>query len=971
MLIIVTGLSLAVPATGTRSSLDTLVAEDYRPPDMIGQSDSLCLDKMTFVQTPSDESGIYYLCRRGICAVAYFGESEVYYVVGSTLIRLEFPGSRWVVPAGEEPTGSVTNYLYGNDPSLWKTGLTDYALLRYAELYPGIDLVYRFLDGNLKYEFIIAPHADPNVIRLRYPDANRIEIYDDHMTVSKDGFSFADAGLLAFQKGVGVMDVDCAFYCQDTCTTRFLTSQYDICRELVIDPTVLLAYSTFLGGGSNEYGYGIAVESGYAYVTGYTLSSDFPIVNAYDATLGGVADCFVTKLSADGQSLVYSTFFGGTSNEFARGIAVESGCAYVTGYTQSSDFPTANAYDPTYNGADDCFVTKLAADGQSLIYSTFLGGASGDSGYGIGVESGCAYVTGQTLSSAFPTANAYDATLNGSSDCFVTKLAVDGQSLVYSTFLGGTLTEQGYGIAVESGCVYITGYTQSANFPTVLAYDPTHNGGNDAFVTKFAANGQSLVYSTFLGGTSTDYGNAIAVENGFAYVTGQTLSSGFPTANAYDSTYNGADDCYVTKLAADGQSLIYSTFLGGALTDTGLAIAVENGTVCVTGETYSSGFPTTNAYDPSHNGEVDCFVTEMAADGQSLVYSTFLGGASNDRGSGIVLEDGCAYVMGFTLSPTFPVADAYDSIHSGGIDCFIAIIAFDTDMDGLSDWAESVYGTDPSCIDTDNDNFLDGYEAGYGSDPLDPMSYPAMPQVWYEAIYEDLDGNATLIQNLIAWSNGNATLLQSVMQQLDTNATMLEQVISWLDGNHTAIQTLFTYVNGNATLLMQTITELNGNATQLELVAALATQNIERLTQLNASYIGSIDEIRAVLYKLGVTVGDTDYDGLDDLQELALGTDLQCIDTDCDNLNDAYEVKIGTDPTDDDSDNDTYYDGAEVLAGTDPLDYLDYPGSTSSTTTATTEPFMGIGLIIVAAVTGCAPIIVLLVVMRRRSGAKS
>lgn len=971
MLIIVTGLFLAVPATGTRFSLDALVAEDSRPADMIGSSGSLCLDEMTFVQTPSDENQVYYLCRRGISAVAYFGESEVYYVVGSTLIRLEFPGSRRVVPVGEEPTGSVTNYLYGNDPSLWKTGLTDYALLRYAEIYPGINLVYRFLDGNLKYEFIIAPHADPNVVRLSYPDADRIEIYDDHVTVSKDGFSFTDAGLLAFQKGVDVTDVDCAFYYQNTCTMGFRTWQYDVCRELVIDPTVLLVYSTFLGGGSSDYGYAIAVESGYAYVTGYTLSSGFPTVNAYDATLGGVADCFVTKLSVDGQSLVYSTFLGGTSNEYGRGIAAESGCAYVTGYTVSSDFPTANAYDPTYNGGDDCFVTKLAADGQSLVYSTFLGGTSGDNGYGIAVESGCAYVTGQTLSSGFPTVNAYDSTLSGSSDCFVTRLAADGQSLVYSTFLGGTSNEQGWGIAVESGCAYVTGYTQSSDFPTVLAYDSTHNGGNDAFVTKLAANGQSLVYSTFLGGASTDYGNAIAVENGFAYVTGRTLSSDFPTANAYDATHNGGDDCFVAKLTADGQSLVYSTFLGGASNDSGRAIAVESGYVCVTGETYSSGFPAVNAYDSSYNGELDCFVTELAADGQSLVYSTFLGGASNDYGNGIVLEGGCVYVVGLTLSSAFPIADAYDSTHNGGIDCFVAIIAFDTDMDGLSDWAESMYGTDPSCIDTDNDNFLDGYEVAYGSDPMDPMSYPAMPQVWYEAIYEDLDGNATLIQNLIAWSNGNATLLQSVMQQLDTNATMLEQVISWLDGNHTAIETLFTYVNGNATLLMQTVMELNSNATQLELVAALATQNSDRLALLNASYIGSIDEIRAVLDKLGVTVGDTDYDGLDDLQELALGTDLQCIDTDCDNLNDAYEVKIGTDPTDDDSDNDTYYDGAEVLAGTDPLDSLDYPGSTGSTTTTTTEPDMGIGLIIVAGVAGCAAIIVLLVVMRRRTGVRS
>ncbi len=771
---------------------------------------------------------------------------------------------------------------------------------------------------------------------------------------------------------------------------------------------------------------------------------------SYDSILHGDYDCFVTKLAADGQSLIYSTFLGGSADDIGIGIAAENGFVYVSGQTSSDDFPTANAIDSTLDGADDPFVTKLAADGQSLVYSTFFGGSSYDEIGRIAVEDGSAYVTGVTSSSDFPTASAYDSTLNGTDDCFVTKLAADGQSLVYSTFLGGAGSDDGYGIAVENGFAYAGGTTQSSDFPTVNAADSTLNGTDDCFVTKLAADGQSLIYSTFLGGADSEEAADIVAENGFAYVTGYTQSSSFPTVNAFDSTIGGFIDCFVTKVAPDGSSFVYSTFLGGSAPEIGYGIAVENGFAHVTGETQSSDFPTVNPYSSTINSFSDCFVTRLAADGESLIYSTFLGGSGYETTQGIAVENGFVYVTGYTESPDFPIAYAYDSTLSGPDNCFVAVIYddTDTDMDGLDDWTEASHGTDPSCIDSDNDNFLDGYEIAYGSNATDPMSYPAMPQAWYDAIYHDLDGNATLIQYLIAWADGNATLMETVMQQLDANATLLQGVVSWLDGNHTAIETLFTYVDGNATLLLQTVNVLSGNATliqnllswsdgnatllltvmqqaednaaliqqvvawldgnhtametlftfvdgnatllsqvitaldgqeaELNLLAALVAQDIAALSQFNASYIEDMDEIRAVLDMLGVTVGDTDYDGLDDLDEIAHGTNIQCIDTDCDNLNDAYEVKIGTDPTDDDSDNDTYFDGAEVLAGTDPLDPLDYPGSatgttttTTTTTTAATQPPMGIELIIIAGAAGCVGIIGLLVVMRRRAGARS
>jgi len=213
-------------------------------------------------------------------------------------------------------------------------------------------------------------------------------------------------------------------------------------------------------------------------------------------------------------------------------------------------------------------------------------------------------------------------------------------------------------------------------------------------------------------------------------------------------------------------------------------------------------------------------------------------------------------------------------------DGFITILDIDSDFDSLPDFTEEIIGTNMFAVDSDNDNYLDSYEFYYGSDPLDSLSVPAMPQEWFDAIYVDLDGNATLIQ----------------------------QIISWMDGNHTAIETLFNYVEGNATLLLDTIAAVGENTDQLVVLAALISQNTDLLSTLNATHIGDIDQIWDILDMLGVTVGDSDYDGLNDLEEIALGTDVLCIDTDCDNLNDAYEVKIGTDPLDDDSDDDTYLD---------------------------------------------------------------
>jgi Beta-propeller repeat len=447
----------------------------------------------------------------------------------------------------------------------------------------------------------------------------------------------------------------------------------------------MLAYSTYLGGSDSEHALGIAVDAaGSAYLTGDTGSADFPTVpGALDTSYNGTGDAFVTKLAPNGASLVYSTYLGGRGADGGLGIAVDgAGSAYLTGYTGSADFPTTpGALDTSFNGFDDAFVTKLASNGAKLLYSTYLGGSDGnDIGYGIAIGAAdSAYVTGYTSSANFPTTpGAFDTSLN-SFDAFVTKLAPDGRSLAYSTYLGGSATDLGFGIAVDAArSAYVTGETVSLDFPTTPgAFGSSLDLAQDAFVTKLAPNGASLVYSSYLGGSSYDNGVGVAVDAaGSAYLTGQTQSVDFPTTpGAFDTSADGADE-FVTKLAPDGASLVYSTYLGGGGGEYSFGIAVDGaGSAYVTGQTSSDNFPTTpGALSSSLDGPTDAFATKLVPSGASLAYSTYLGGSSFDGGGGAIAVDaaGSAYVTGQTQSVDFPTTPgAFDTSLNGCCDAFV------------------------------------------------------------------------------------------------------------------------------------------------------------------------------------------------------------------------------------------------------------------------------------------------------------
>jgi len=400
-----------------------------------------------------------------------------------------------------------------------------------------------------------------------------------------------------------------------------------------------LVYSTYLNGAS---GNGIAVDSdGNAYITGEAGTTKFPTTGGAFQTTPMGFDTFVTKLNAAGSALVYSARFGGNLDDFGRGIALDSAAnAYITGWTVCRSaictFPTVNAFQPNYAGGNnDAFVTKINSSGSSLVYSTYLGGGkiingTEDWGQGIAVDSaGSAYVTGYTFSPDFPvTAGAFDTSRAGL-DAFVTKFTPDGSSLIYSTFLGGAGHEQGQGIAVDaSGNAYVAGITESFDspftsvnegFPVTPGAFQT-KGSFDAFVTKLNPTGSGLVYSTYLGGSKdVDRGWAIALDDSRnAYITGDTISSNFPISNAIQASYGGGlSDAFVTKLNATGSALVYSTFLGGNLTDEGRGIAVANlsGEAYVTGDTSSANFPTANPLQVNNGGGInnhdDAFVVKI------------------------------------------------------------------------------------------------------------------------------------------------------------------------------------------------------------------------------------------------------------------------------------------------------------------------------------------------------------------------
>lgn len=646
------------------------------------------------------DDGVSFRLREGACGPGW-------------TFRKEYVGSSSVHPLGADPCRAVMSFFRGQ-PEDWVRGARTFGRIRYADLWPGIDLVYRGDLSRLKYEFVVAPGADPDRIAFLYRG-----IID--MTVESDGTLRIEtaAGTLVDEKpfayqpaGDRDVAVEMAYRVRrgpeaDSFFLEFQLGPYDGSLPLIMDPSMLV-YCGFIAGTVGSCGDAIAVDDeGYAYVAGKTKSTEadaFPVVVGPDLTHNGNDDVFIAKVTPDGKDLVYCGFLGGTSFEGANAVAVDSqGRAYVAGGTNSQPidgFPVVVGPDLTFNGSptrSDAFVARVSADGTTLEYCGYIGGRFGEAIHGIAVDSsGNAFVAGSTQSEegTFPVSVGPDLTFNGATgdhDAFVAKVASDGSGLTYCGYVGGDDWDRARDIDVDAGGrAYLAGETQSSEtggFPVFVGPDLTYNGDQeDGFVACVAADGSGLEYCGFVGGEGNDGIRGIAVDRGTgsAYVGGYTHSdeATFPVIVGPDLTYNFAIDMFVGKLLPDGTGFQYCGYVGGSATDntedTKHCLDIDlAGNAYLLGRTTSAdgSLPLREGPDLTYNGSADALVVKISPSGASVLYCGYLGGDDQDRPRAIAVDaTGNAYVTGETRSneSTFPVVAGPDLTFNSVIDAFVA-----------------------------------------------------------------------------------------------------------------------------------------------------------------------------------------------------------------------------------------------------------------------------------------------------------
>ena len=721
-----TEVASCTPSNAYASSQGAFQFASYQPTSSLTNFDRLPL---SFVPNMGQEDQAVKFQAQGLGGNLFFTPSEVVFSLSNpvkvneddkekirydlhpaNVVRIHYQGANDNPEiAGIDELPGVVNVLKGNDPSKWRTNLPTYSGIAYRELYPGIELRYEGTDGNLKSTFHVASGVDPSAIIWKYKGAEDVIVDESGKLVitlpsvveGELGKTLIEQAPIAWQEANGgnrvMVPVRYAVDKKDKKVSFLLPNGYDSSLPLVIDPTI--SYSTYLGGTKTDEADAVTLDADCnVYLTGKTSSSAFPTTPDAYQTNQPNEDVFVSKLNAAGDTLLYSTYIGGSGDDHAWDIGLDSqGRITIVGETESSDFPTWNAYDSNYHAGtcdsdscDDVFVTQLTVEGNSLRYSTYLGGNADDEALAMALgPDDKIYLTGITRSSTFPTVNGYDTSFGGGTcsgypceDVFVTKVdpALTGAaSLPYSTFLGGSNYDKGRGIAIDSaGYVYVTGYTRSDGLATPNAYQLTRIDDSDVFIAKFdttVSGSNSRLYTTYLGGDDSDHAHGIALNGADqVYVTGYTESLDFPTHNPFDDLEGmcGSDYCldaFVTHLNIANNTLVYSSFLGGSADDEANSITVDNaGNAYITGYTESTNFPLQNEIQSQKGADscssppcADAFITKVNAAGTALVYSTYLGGSAEDYGTAIVVDGlGGVYVVGYTYSsnlfttPTFP-----------------------------------------------------------------------------------------------------------------------------------------------------------------------------------------------------------------------------------------------------------------------------------------------------------------------------
>ena len=669
----------------------------------------------------------------------------------SAVIRLRLLGSASAVRVtGQSRLPGTSNYFLGNDPHNWHTQIPNYARVRYHQVYPGIDLVYYGHQGELENDFVLSPGSAPDSIRIGVQGV--------------DGLSIAPSGDLVLKVGNGKVylrrprayqgkkQVPVHYVLEAKNKIGFKLGRYDHRQRLVIDP--VLAYSTYFGGTGGDIGYGITVDSsGDVYVTGITNSSDFPTTaGTPKTTYGGSGDAFVVKINPAGTAstnsttpqLVYSTYLGGSGTDSGNAITIDSGGdAYITGSTSSSDFATTSGvFQTTYGGSEDAFVAELNSTGSSLVYSTYLGGSGADSGTGIAVDS--------------------------------------------------------------SNNAYVTGSTQSPNFPTLNPVQSTNHGSSDAFITKLNFGGTALVYSTYVGGSKADVGESIKVDSsGDAYIAGYTFSSDFPLSNPVQGSNAGTVNAFVTEIDSAGATIPFSTYFGGSSDDRAFGLALgPSGSVFIAGSSQSPDFPTTvGVVQGTNQGQSDAFVTRLNPAGPSVTYATLLGGAGVDQANGIAVDSsGNAYITGFTNSSSFPLASPIQSLLgiTGGSAC------------GTSTCTDAfVAELNPTATALVQSTYLGGSGADFGQAiALGPNGNPFVTGSTSSTNFPAIDGAYPAYQSSLTGVAGNA-FISEIKPDNAPGLSIVPQSIDF--GNQTlnvrsAAQTVNITNEGTAALTISQIT---------------------------------------------------------------------------------------------------------------------------------------------------------------------
>jgi hypothetical protein len=642
-----------------------------------------------FVENRGETDAAVRFIANGDDMKAWFQTDGIVIQRGGASVREQFVGaSRGAAIEAFDDTGASVNFLRGDDPTRWRTGLPLYGGIRYHEVWPGIDIVYRGESGHLKAEYLVGAGADLSRIRLRFDGAAQILDDESLLVRNRSGEISETAPVLYQTNSTGERSTVAGnFKLLDDHTVGF-DAAWDHSKPLVIDPPIL--FSGYFGGSSPQQQItAVAISwTNQIVVAGWTSSTNLPASNGARTASGGGVDAFVAAFSPAGGQLIWCTYLGGSGDDRAFGIALDSQLnTYVAGQTSSADFPLAGGAQRSLRGTRDAFVSKLNPSGTALVYSTYLGGSGVDSASAITLDSANnAIIAGDTTSSDLPVSStAFQKHLAGITNAFVARVNAGGNAILSCSYLGGSAAEHAAAVAVDSaGHIYIGGATTSTNLPVASAYQAQSGGGQDGFIVAFASDASSLLFSTYLGGSAGDTAGSPEEVNGLAIdptgnviVAGTTPSSDFPiTAGAYQTIFGGQTDGFVTKLSSTGQ-VLYSTFLGGSLTDGINALALDfHGYPYVTGYTGSTDFPVQAPVQNANAGLQDAFEAKLNSTLSGLLFGTYIGGSQNDAANAIAVDAQTGVVIaGETGSADFPLSGSLTGTIPGPVSAFMAKIA--------------------------------------------------------------------------------------------------------------------------------------------------------------------------------------------------------------------------------------------------------------------------------------------------------